>query len=229
MFHGCPEEGWAMQRGGTVTQVRRKTVAVALVCAVVTAAMAPMTPNGVGRAAAQGSTGTIVHSADGVLLRAEPAFGAEVLTTLDEGARVALRTTNADTVSDPDGVTQWWPIASGETEGWVAGFYLDVDGLTTAPAAPVAEPDGGRGGEDGDASAEDFLSTWDLTNAAAKVSEPEGINLRQDPGASSPALKTLLYETVLDLRIDELDTVYTEGSRWWPVQVDGLVGWVSGA
>src|SRR5215212_8318118 len=230
MFHGCPEEGWAMQRGGTVTQVRRKTVAVALVCAVVTAAMAPMNPNGVGRAAAQGGTGTIVHSADGVLLRAEPAFGAEVLTTLDEGARVGLRTANADTVYDADGVTQWWPIATGETEGWVAGFYLAIDGLTTAPAAPVADYDGGRGGEEGTASAEDLLfSTGDLANAMAKVAEPEGINLRQDPGATSPALKTLSYETILDLRIDELDTVYTEGSRWWPVQVDGLVGWVSGA
>ena len=111
-----------MQRGRTVTQVRRKTVAVALVFAVVTAAMAPMTPNGVGRAAAQGGTGTIVHSADGVLLRAEPAFGAEVLTTLDAGANVALRTAGTDTVSDPDGVTRWWPIATGDTEGWVAGF-----------------------------------------------------------------------------------------------------------
>jgi len=130
-----------------------------------------------GRAAAQGSTGTIVHSADGVLLRAEPAFGAEVLTTLDEGASVALRTATVDTVYDPDGVTQWWPIATGDTKGWVAGFYLDLDGSATVPAAPVA--DAGRGGEDGAASTEDlFFSTGDLANAVAKVAEPEGINLR---------------------------------------------------
>jgi hypothetical protein len=216
-----------MQRARTATRVRRRAVAVALALAVVTAAVAPITPGRMGRVAAQATTGTIVHSSDGVLLRAEPTFGAEVLTTLDEGASVALRTAGTDTVSDPDGVTQWWPIATSDTEGWVAGFYLDIDGLTAAPAAPGAVP--GRGGEDGAALVEDlFFSTGDLANAVAKVAEPEGINLRQDPGASSPALKTLSYDTILDLRIDELDTVYTEGSRWWPVQVDGLVGWVSG-
>src|SRR5215213_1121034 len=217
-----------MRRARTARWAKRQVFAVALALAVVTAAVAPIAPGHMGRAVAQGSTGTIVHSSDGVLLRAEPAFGAEVLTTLTEGATVALRTATADTVYDPDGVTQWWPIATGETEGWVAGFYLKIDDFTTAPAVPVADP--GRGGEDGDASAEDFLfSAWDLPNAVAKVAEPEGINLRQDPGESSHALKALSYDTILDLRIDELDTVYTEGSRWWPVQVDGLVGWVSGA
>jgi hypothetical protein len=218
-----------MHHARVATRVRKRAVAVALTLAVVTAAVAPITPSRMGHAAAQGSTGTIVHSADGVLLRAEPTFGAEVLATLTEGATVALRTATADTVYDPDGVTQWWPIATGNTEGWVAGFYLDIDGLTSGPTAPLADPGNGRGGEDGVASAEDLLfSTWDMTNAVAKVSEPEGINLRQDPGASSPALKALSYDTILDLRIDELDTVYTEGSRWWPVQVDGLIGWVSG-
>src|SRR5215216_6851711 len=131
-----------MRRDRTATRVRRRAVAVALALAVVTAAVAPIAPSRMGRAAAQGGTGTIVHSADGVLLRAEPAFGAEVLTTLDEGASVALRTADTDTVYDPDGVTQWWPIATDETEGWVAGFYLDIDGLTSAPAAPVADYDG---------------------------------------------------------------------------------------
>src|SRR5215218_3426303 len=155
-----------MRRDRTATRAKRRVVAVALALAVVTAAVAPVAPSRMGRAAAQGGTGAIVHSADGVLLRAEPAFGAEVLTTLAEGTTVALRTANADTVYDPDGVTQWWPIASGDAEGWVAGFYLEIGGFTTAPAAPVADP--GRGGEDGAASAEDLrFSTWDLANAMA--------------------------------------------------------------
>src|SRR5215210_7014762 len=117
-----------MRRDRTATRAPRGGFVVALALAVVTAAVAPITPGRMGRAAAQASTGTIVHSADGVLLRANPAFGAEVLTTLDEGASVALRTVNADTVYDPDGVTQWWPIASGDTAGWVGGFYLALDG-----------------------------------------------------------------------------------------------------
>ena len=47
-------------------------------------------------------------------------------------------------------------------------------------------------------------------------------------GSSSPAVKALSYQTVVELRVDEVDTVYSEGSRWWPVQIDGLVGWVAG-
>ena len=93
-----------------------------------------------GRAAAQGGTGTIVHSADGVLLRAEPAFSAEVLMTLETGASVALRTAGTDTVSDPDGVTRWWPIATGDTEGWVARFYMEVAYRETPSASATMRP-----------------------------------------------------------------------------------------
>ena len=93
-----------------------------------------------GRAAAQGSTGTIVQSTDGVLLRAEPAFSAEVLMTLDAGASVALRTAGTDTVSDPDGVTRWWPTAIGDTEGWVAGFYMEAAYRETPSASATMRP-----------------------------------------------------------------------------------------
>ena len=153
-----------------------------------------------------------------------------------EGTAVGLRTDVADTVYDPDGVTQWWPVSAGDADGWVAGFYLDIEGFSAAPtrcvrtpihrAAPAAS--GSLGGEGATASEEQFLATWDLANAAALVAEPEGVNLRQDPGSSSPAVKTLSFQTVVELRVDEVDTVYTEGSRWWPVQIDGLVGWVAG-
>ena len=73
-----------------------------------------------------------------------------------------------------------------------------------------------------------FLDSWDIANAAAMVAEPDGVNVREDPGSESPAVKTLSDETVVQLRVDEVDTVYTEGSRWWPVRIDGLIGWVSG-
>jgi hypothetical protein len=73
------------------------------------------------------------------------------------------------------------------------------------------------------------LATWDLANAAAIVAEPEGVNLRQDPAASSSKLRSLPHDTVVSLRVDELDTVYADGTRWWPVEVDGLAGWISGS
>jgi hypothetical protein len=227
--------GWDMKRGRAGARGRRKALAVALALAVVSAAVAPVAPGPANVARAQGGTGIIAHSTKGVLLRAEPDYGAEVLTTVAEGTAVGLRTDAADTVYDPDGVTQWWPVRAGDADGWVAGFYLNIEGLGASPDAesaagsprlPVAS--GSLGGEGAAAPEEQLLATWDLANAAAQVAEPDGVNLRQDPGSSSPAVKTLSFQTIVGLRVDEVDTVYTEGSRWWPVQIDGLVGWVAG-
>jgi murein DD-endopeptidase MepM/ murein hydrolase activator NlpD len=230
-----------MKRGRAAARARRRALAVALALAVVSAAVAPVAPGPPSIAQAQVGIGTIVHSSDGVLLRAGPDFGSEVMATMAEGTAVGLRTDVADTVYDPDGVTQWWPIKSGDAEGWVAGFYLDIEGFDSAPASESAsaetssapEPSlsmGGEGATEAETAPaeEQFLATWDLANAAALVAEPDGVNLRQDPGSRSPAVKALSYQTVVELRVDELDTVYSEGSRWWPVRIDGLVGWVSG-
>ncbi|MBA3450766.1 MAG: SH3 domain-containing protein, partial [Chloroflexia bacterium] len=196
------------------------------------AAVAPVAPGPISEARAQAGAATIVHSADGVLLRAEPEYGAEVLATMAEGTEVGLRTNVADTLYDPDGVTQWWPISTGGNDGWVAGFYLEIPGVSSAPdeRAATDAPDAGvsLGGESSAPDEEQYLATWDLANAAAMVAEPDGVNLRQDPGSASPAVKALSYQTVVELRVDELDTVYAEGSRWWPVRSDGLIGWVSG-
>jgi murein DD-endopeptidase MepM/ murein hydrolase activator NlpD len=222
-----------MKRGRAAARARSRALAAALALAVVGAAIAPVAP-GPGVAGAQGGTGTIVHSSDGVLLRAEPAFGAEVLATVAEGSVVGLRTDMADTVYDPDGVTQWWPVSAGDKDGWVAGFYLEIDGFAgvSGAAGEGAGADASApvsaGGERAAPAEEQFLATWDLANAAAMVAEPDGVNLRQDPGSSSPAVRALTYQTVVELRVDEVDTVYAEGSRWWPVRIDGLVGWVSG-
>jgi len=220
-----------MKRGRAAARARRRVLAVALALAVVSAGVAPVAPGPANVARAQGGTGIIAHSSKGVLLREEPDYGAEVLATVPEGTSVGLRTDSADTVYDADGVTQWWPISADAADGWVAGFYLDIEGFS-APSASDSAPDAAMapaagasiGGEDAIEPEEQFLATWDLANAAALVAEPEGVNLRQDPGSSSPAVKTLSYQTVVELRVDEVDTVYTEGSRWWPVQIEGLVG-----
>jgi len=221
-----------MKRGRATARARRRALAVALALAVVSAAVAPVAPGPTNVARAQAGTGIIAHSAKGVLLRAEPDFGAEVLATVAEGTAVGLRTDAADTVYDSDGVTQWWPVSAGDADGWVAGFYLDIEGFNASPDSESADSPQGPvagaalGGES--AAEQEFLATGDLANAAALVAEPDGVNLRQDPGSSSPAVKALTYQTVVELRVDQVDTVYTEGSRWWPVQIDGLVGWVAG-
>lgn len=226
-----------MKRGRAAALARRRALAIVMTLAVVSAAVAPVAPGPAGTARAQSGSGTIVHSEDGVLLRAEPSFGAEVLETIPEGTTVGLRTNAYDTVYDADGVTQWWPIANGSAEGWVAGFYLEIgtypqiadEAAVEHSAEDIHVADPSIGGEGDSTPAEEhFLATWDLANAAAVVAEPEGVNLRQDPGSGSPAVRALSYQTVVELRVDEVDTVYSEGSRWWPVRVDGLIGWVSG-
>ncbi|MFT4036821.1 MAG: peptidoglycan DD-metalloendopeptidase family protein [Thermomicrobiales bacterium] len=226
-----------MKRGRAAALARRRALAFAMALAVVGSALAPAVPGWAGTARAQEGSGTIVHSADGVLMRAEPNFGAQVLETLPQGTQVGLRTYAADTVYDPDGVTQWWPVSSSGEDGWVAGFYLQIDGFgeqaaqQAAPAAVEPTVDAGLGGETpADTAVDQFQATWDdLASAVAVVSEPEGVNLRSEPSASSAAVRSLSFDTVVNLRINDTDTVYMEGTRWWPVSVDGLLGWVSGA
>jgi peptidase M23-like protein/SH3 domain-containing protein len=226
-----------MKRSRAAALARRRALAMFMAVAVVGSALAPAAPGWAGTARADAGSGTIVHSADGVLLRAEPSFGAEVIDTVPQGTVVGLRTFESDTVYDSDGVTQWWPVNSNGEEGWVAGFYLQIDGFGNQAAESLAaenapsSADGGLGGETpAETVVEQFQASWDdLANAVAVVAEPDGVNLRAEPSSSSAAVRSLSFDTVVNLRINETDTVYMEGTRWWPVQVDGLLGWVSGA
>ena len=127
--NGCSSQGgWDMKRGRATARARCQALTVALALAVASAAIASVAPGPASVAWAQGRKGVITHSTKGVLLRAEPDYAAEVVTTVAEGTAVGLRTDVTDTVYDPDGVTQWWPVSAGDTDGWVAGFYLDIAG-----------------------------------------------------------------------------------------------------
>ena len=99
---------------------------------------------------------------------------------------MGLRTYERDTVYDSDGVTQWWPVSNNGEDGWVAGFYLQIEGYGDQAAAPAsveslaAPADAGLGGETPATTAvEQFQATWDdLASSVAVVAEPEGVNLR---------------------------------------------------
>ena len=75
-----------MKRGRAAARARRRALAVALALAVAGAAVAPVAPGPANVARAQAGTGIIAHSSKGVLLRAEPDYGAKVLATVAEGA-----------------------------------------------------------------------------------------------------------------------------------------------
>src|SRR4051812_37842085 len=141
---------------------RHRALIVALALALASASAVPIVSDPMGTVRAQGGEGKIVHSSDGVLLRAEPAFEAEVLKTLPEGTAVGLRTDVADTVYDPDGTTQWWPVSADGKDGWVAGFYLEIAGRNDAgitAAEPPAATTSLGGENDGTGSGGLFLET----------------------------------------------------------------------
>ena len=213
----------------------------------VMATSAPLAISSGWQAQAQTGSARIAHSADGVLLRAEPTFAAEVLTILPEGAEVGLRTYEVDTVYDPDGVTRWWPVRSDIGDGWVAGFFLEIDGMSpetaTAPSDPApsdpapaavstyqAQETGTgastittRNAPPGGSATEQHLS-----GSYARVLEPEGVNLRTEPSGGAESLRALKIDTIVELRINEADTAFVDGARWWPVRIDGQDGWIIG-
>ena len=80
-----------MKRSRAAALARRRALAMFMALSVIGSALAPAAPGWAGIARADAGSGTIVHSADGVLLRAEPSFGAEVLETVPEGTVVGLR------------------------------------------------------------------------------------------------------------------------------------------
>src|SRR5829696_6028604 len=166
-----------MKRGRAAARARRRALTVALALAVATAALAPIAPGPASVARAQGGSGVITHSSKGVLLRAEPDYAAEVVSTVAEGTTVGLRTDVADTVYDPDGVTQWWPISAGDDDGWVAGFYLDIEGISTSSASEPS--DSATDSSRAPVAGASLGGEGTTEPAAALVAEPEGVNLRQ--------------------------------------------------
>lgn len=73
-------------------------------------------------------------------------------------------------------------------------------------------------------------SIEDLSGLTAVVAHSDdGVNFRADPGPDGKIIDTLPDGTVVDLRVDEEDTVYgDDGTRWWPVRFDGNDGWIAG-
>src|SRR5690606_31012826 len=57
-----------------------------------------------------------------------------------------------------------------------------------------------------------------------------GADLLADPAHDGEVLQRLDDGTVVNLRVDVADTVYDDdgATRWWPVEVGGQEGWVSG-
>lgn len=215
-----------MGSAATGSRTRTRLCIFLTAIAIVGAAALPLAPTRVERVAAQSGSAIIAHSSDGVLLRAEPNFGAEVVGTVAEGEMVGLRTDEADTIYDPDGTTRWWPVSTDVGDGWIAGFFLQIVGFGEEEAAP-APAEEVQPTADEAAPASD--SDPNLGGTSARVAEPDGINLRTEPGVGGESVGALSFDSLVELRINEADTVWVDGGRWWPVRKDGQDGWVLGS
>jgi uncharacterized protein YgiM (DUF1202 family) len=171
-----------------------------------------------------GRTASIARSEDGVNLRAEPGFAGEVIAVLSDGTVVDLRIDVADTVLDGDGETRWWPVRVEGQDGWVAGYYLDETGTASADEPSSTQDESTAREVPSDAASGAITGT----TATASVTSPDGANFRAEAGVDGEVLRVLAFGSVVELRVDEADTVVHGGVRWWPVRVAGQDGWVAG-
>lgn len=171
----------------------------------------------------------VTADGDGLRVRSAPNSEAEIITTLADGTIVDLRIDEADTVYDADGVTRWWPVSVGGSEGWVSGFYLS-DADAAVDSTDVANSDGTSGSESASAPDEQFVWNGAELVGATAVVAGDDVSVHVEPTTSSDVTATVADGTVVNLRIDMVDTVVdADGvTRWWPVEVDGIEGWISG-
>ncbi len=175
----------------------------------------------------EGIEAVVVAQPAGAPLLAEPAAEADVVEAVPDGTTVLLRIDMEDTVYSADGETRWWPVDVGGTAGWIDGRSLMSPEEYVARAASSED---GSVAADTSATRVPFEFTSDTAARVAEVdADGDGLSMRAEPDASADVVGTLKDGTIVDLRIDSVDTVYdAAGTRWWPVSFDGVDGWVSG-
>lgn len=99
-----------------------------------------------------------------------------------------------------------------------AGFALVLSAITG--------PSWSAGAQDFDISVNSIADLSGLTAIAG--GDGDGVNVRSEPGLDSDVIATIPDGTVVDLRVDTVDTVRQDDLRWWPVEVNGESGWIAG-
>ncbi|MDQ3653502.1 MAG: peptidoglycan DD-metalloendopeptidase family protein [Chloroflexota bacterium] len=162
-----------------------------------------------------GLTAIVVGDED-VDVRAEPTDDSDSLATIPDGTTVNLRVDVIDTVYDSFGV-RWWPVAHDGAEGWIAGAFLTQ--ATTADGDIVSSR----------LVAFEYTEQATAHSTARVFGNGQNVNVRAEPASTSEIVTKAADGEVVSLRIDMVDTVYDDQeTRWWPVTVNGLDGWISG-
>lgn len=163
-----------------------------------------------------GLTAIVESGGDAVDLRAEPSDDAASLAMIGDGTTVNLRVDAVDTVYDSFGV-RWWPVSHDGVEGWITGTSLTQ--ATTADGDIVSSR----------LVAFDYTEKATARSTARVFGNGQNVNVRAEATSTSEIVTKAADGEVISLRIDMVDTVYdAQGTRWWPVTVDGLPGWISG-
>ena len=163
-----------------------------------------------------GLTAIVAGGGENVPLRAEPVDESESLAQVADGTTIDLRVDVTDTVYDSFGV-RWWPVASNDGDGWIAGTFLTQ--ATTADGDIVSSQ----------LVAFDYTEQATAHSTARVFGNGQNVNVRAEPESTGEIVTKAADREVVSLRIDMVDTVYDDQeTRWWPVTVDGVEGWISG-
>jgi len=178
-----------------------------------------------------GLTAVIAGGGEGVNLRSNPDQDADVLVSVPDGATVALRVDMVDTVLDSDGVTRWWPVSFEGQDGWISGFYLIDSASQSEPAVATASVDTSTSVVPTDAGEPfDFTEQATESSTARIAGSGESVNVRAEATVDSEVVAIAADGQIVTLRIVNVDTVLdSDGvTRWWPITIAGVDGWVSG-
>jgi murein DD-endopeptidase MepM/ murein hydrolase activator NlpD len=163
-----------------------------------------------------GLTAVVASGGENVHLRAEATSDSESVASIPDGSVVELRVDMIDTVYDAGGV-RWWPVTFEGNEGWLSGEFLTQ--ATTAEGDIVSSS----------LVAFEYPDEATALSTAKVFGNGQQVNVRAEPSATAEIVTKAADGEVISLRIDMVDTVYdTQGTRWWPVTVNGLEGWISG-
>lgn len=163
-----------------------------------------------------GLTAVVASGGENAHLRAEETAESESLGKIPDGTVVALRVDMVDTILDDDGV-RWWPVSHDGADGWISGNLLTQ--ATTAEGDIVSA----------NLVAFDFTEQATAHSTAQVFGAGQNVNVRAEPSSTSEIRTKAADGDVISLRIDMVDTVFDDqGTRWWPVAVAGMEGWISG-
>jgi len=163
-----------------------------------------------------GLTAVVSTGGENVHVRADATSDSESLGKIADGTVVTLRVDTVDTVYDAGGV-RWWPVTWEDKDGWISGQYLTQ--ATTAEGDIVSA----------NLVPFDYTEEASANSTAQVFGNGQNVNVRAEPSSTSEIVTKAVDGEVISLRIDMVDTVYDDaGTRWWPVTVNGIEGWISG-